>query len=186
MPLATQLDMLAAWGIRPNPAVEIPDLLLRFPEQAYERSPFKLLLTVLGDISAHEPFLPLSDNIWHLDAKCIGGPGDYAHVARRMAALAGDALPLANFSDSLDLRQGTAWLSFTLGEREFHWPAKVEEDWIDPNILSRFVALLDSQDTDRRFTLLDFPGRDCLIGCSTPAQFKQLRKSTGLTFEWLA
>ena len=87
--------------------------------------------------------------------------------------------------DEFDWRQGVAWLGFTLQGREFRWPAKIEERWIDPTILSRFVALLDQQDTPLRFTGLDLGGQDCLIGCTTDEQFAALRHRTGLDFEWL-
>jgi len=108
-------------------------------------------------------------------------------VAQRMASLARieDVLPIEAVSDEFDWRRGAAWLSFTLRGREFRWPAKIEERWIDPNILSRFVVLLAEQDTDLRYTGLDLGGQDCLIGCSTDAQFSALRKLTGLEFERL-
>ena len=78
-----------------------------------------------------------------------------------------------------------AWLDFRLLGREFRWPARIEERWIDANILSRFVGLLAEQDSELRFTGLDLGGQDCLIGCATDEQFNALRKHTGLDFEWL-
>jgi hypothetical protein len=161
------------------------ELLARHGEREYETSPFKLLLAVLGTESQEPPCLPLSDHLWHMRAECIGGRGDYVKVAQRMAALNGSALPIEGVHDEFDWRQGVAWLSFTMRGREFRWPAKIEERWIDPNILSRFVALLDELDTDLRFTGLDLGGQDCLIGCATDEQFTALRKLTGLELEWL-
>jgi len=183
--LYAQLDVLAECGIAPNQGVGPAELLARYGEREYETSPFKLLLSVLGTESQEPPCLPLSDNVWHMRAECIGGREDYAKVAKRMAALAGAALPIESVHDEFDWRQGVAWLGFGLRGREFRWPAKIEERWIDPNILSRFVALLDDQDTDLRFTGLDLGGQDCLIGCATDDQFTALRKRTGLEFEWL-
>jgi hypothetical protein len=61
----------------------------------------------------------------------------------------------------------------------------VQEDWLDPQVMSNFAALLEDQDTEKRFTYLDLPGRECLIGCATPEQLAALRKTTGLDFEWL-
>jgi hypothetical protein len=118
-------------------------------------------------------------------AECIAGSGDYVKVAQRMAALAGTVLPLEGAHDAFNWRQGAAWLEFTLHGRAFRWPAKIEERWIDPNILSRFVALLDEQGSALRYTGLDLGGQDCLIGCATEEQFAMLRKRTGLEFEWL-
>ena len=106
-------------------------------------------------------------------------------VALGGLALAAGALPIESVHDEFDWRQGVAWLGFMLREREVRWPAKIEERWIDPNVLSRFVGLLDEQDTDLRFTGLDLGGQDCLIGCATKEQFHALRKLTGLELEWL-
>lgn len=183
--LYSQLDTLAECGIVPNDGVGPAELLARHGEREYETSPFKLLLSVLGSESAEPPRLPLSDNLWHMRAECTSGPGDYVKVAQRMATLAGATLPLEEVHDEFDWRQGVAWLGFTMRGDAFRWPAKIEERWIDPNILSRFVALLEEQDTALRFTGLDLGGQDCLIGCATDEQFVALRKRTGLEFEWL-
>ena len=161
------------------------DLLRLHGEREYETSPFKLLLTALGSESDDPPYLPMSDNVWHMHAECAAHGGDYVKVAQRMAALAAGALPLDGVHDEFDLRRGVAWLSFSLREEEFRWPAKIEERWIDPNILSRFAALLEAQDTDLRYICLDLGGQDCLLGCATGEQFSALRKLTGLAFEWL-
>ncbi len=183
--LYAQLDTLAECGVMPNPGVGPSELLARHSEREYETSPFKLLLSELGTESQEPPHSPLSDNVWHMRAECISGHGDYIKVAVRMAALAEDRLPIESIYDEFDWRQGVAWLGFTLHQHEYRWPARIEERWIDPNILSRFVALLDQQDTDCRFTGLDLGGQDCLIGCTTNQQFAALRKLTGLDIEWL-
>jgi hypothetical protein len=183
--LYAQLDTLAECGIAPNEGVGPAELLVLHGEREYETSPFKLLLSVLGTESHEPPCLPLSDNLWHMRAECISGRGDYVKVAQRMARLAAGNLPIEAVHDEFDWRQGVAWLGFTMLGREFLWPAKIEERWIDPNILSRFVALLDEQDCDLRFTGLDLGGQDCLIGCATEEQFADLRRRTGLEFEWL-
>lgn len=189
-PLVRQLETLAQCGICPNEGIGLETFLSTHPERAYERSPFKLLLEVLGDdteveVDGRLVRRPLSDNIWHFNAECIAGPGDYARIARRMATLAEAALPLCAISDEVDLR-GHAALSFRLGEREFRWQAKVTENWVDPTIMTLFVALLSQQNTEQRFVYLDLAGRESLIGCATPAQRKMLRQRTGLDFEWLA
>lgn len=185
MTLYSQLDALAECGIVPNDGVGPAELLSRHGEREYETSPFKLLLSVLGTESPGPPCLPLSDNLWHMRAECIAGSGDYVKVAQRMATLAGATLPLEAVHDEFDWRLGVAWLDFTLRGCAFRWPAKIEERWIDPNILSRFVGLLEEQTTTLRFTGLDLGGQDCLIGCATGEQFAALRKRTGLEFEWL-
>ncbi len=185
MTLYDQLDALAGCGIAPCDGVGPADLLRMYGERAYETSPFKLLLTALGSEADEPPHQPMSDNVWVMRAECAARGGDYVNVAHRMAALAGDALPLAEVQDEFDLRRGVAWLTFTLRGEPFRWPAKIEERWIDPNILSRFAALLEAQDTQLRYVCLDLGGQDCLIACATKEQFSALRTLTGLAFEWL-
>jgi hypothetical protein len=183
--LYDQLDTLADCGIVPREGVGPAELLVLHPERDYETSPFKLLLATLGVESEEPPYLPLSHNVWHMRAECAARGGDYVKVAHRMATLAASALPIEDVHDEFDLRRGVAWLSFTLRGEEYRWPAKIEERWIDPNILSRFAALLESQDSPLRYICLDLGGQDCLIACATDAQFAALRKRTGLSFEWL-
>ena len=185
MSLYDQLDTLAACGIVPREGIVPAELLRLNAERDYETSPFKLLLTALGTEGDEPPRLPMSDNVWHMHAECVARGGDYVKVAQRMATLAGDALPIESVRDQFYLHRGVAWLTFTLGGENVRWPAKIEERWIDPNILSRFAALLEAQDTDLRYICLDLGGQDCLIGCATDEQFSALRKLTGLTFEWL-
>lgn len=185
MPLERQLELLARCGVRPNPGVGLPELLARHSETQYEHSPFKLLLRVLGSTTETQPQSWLSDNIWLLDIECIAGPGDYVHVARRMAMLAGEALPIEEIQDGIDPLRSSAWLSFQLAGREIKWYANVEESWIDPGIMSNFASLLEAQATDKGFIYLDLPGKECLIGCASPEQFFALRKWSGLDFEWL-
>ena len=185
MLLGRQLEVLAICGVRPNRDVELADLLAGHSESEYERSPFRLLLCVLGGNSHREPYRPLSDDIWFLDVDCIAAPGDYVRVATRMATLAGGALPIRDVYDQIDLRQSSASLSFTLHGRPIRWHARIEEGWIDARIMSNFGELLEEQDTDERFTYLDLPGKECLIGHATPQGLATLRRETGLGFEWL-
>ena len=185
MSLYAQLDELAGCGIAPREGLGPGELLARHSDRDYETSPFKLLLSALGLDSEEPPYLPLSNSVWLMHADCVAHSGDYARVASRMAMLAAGALPIESIHDEFDLRRGVAWLSFTLRGEELRWPAKIEERWIDPMILSRFAVLLQAQTTDLRYTCLDMGGQDCLLGCATEAQFTALRKRTGLAFEWL-
>jgi hypothetical protein len=185
MSLYDQLDTLAVCGIIPREGIGPAELLRLNTERDYETSPFKLLLTALGTEGEEPPHFPMSDNVWHMHAECAARGGDYVKVAQRIAMLAGDALPIESVHDEFDLRRGVAWLTFKLRDEDFRWPAKIEERWIDPNILSRFALLLEAQDTNLRYICLDLGGQDCLLGCATDEQFSTLRKLTGLAFEWL-
>lgn len=184
MSLYAQLDQLERCGIVLNGGVGIADLLARCGERRYETDPFRQLLAVLGGETDTER-TPLCNALWHLRVDCIGGPGDYAHIAQRTAILAGGALTITGISDEFDWAAGVAWLRFRVGDEQVSWPARIREHWIDPGVFSRFVVLLEAQDTPRRFTYLDLGGQDALLGCATPQQFAELRRRTGLRFQWL-
>lgn len=181
--LYKQLDVLERCGITPNHGVEVAQLLAHYTEREYETSPFRRLLAALGSESADQA--PLSDNVWRLRVGCIAGPGDYTLVAQRMSLLTGGALPISDIREQFDMASGLVWLMFRLSAQEIRWPGRIREFWVDPVIFSRFAALLEAQDIDKRFTQLDLGGQYVLIGCSTPVQFTELRRWTGLPFEWL-
>jgi hypothetical protein len=185
MSLYAQLDELERCGIVPNAGVGPADLLARHSEREYEIHPFRLLLSVFGQESTAASYIPLSEHVWHLRVGSITGPGDYTRIAQRMSLLAQGALPITDMSDELDWAAGVVWLRFRLRNEQFDWPARLREHWIDPNLFSRFVVLLEAQDTPLRFTYLDLGGQDALLGCATLQQFAELRRRTGLSFQWL-
>ncbi len=185
MSLYAQLDELERCGIAPNPGVGVAELLAHYAERNYEKDPFRLLLTVLGGESSGPPHTLLSENVWHLRVGSIAGPGDYARIALRMAILAQGALPLTEIGDEIDYAAGIVWLRFRLADEQLSWPARIREHWIDPDLFSRFALLLETQDTSSQFTYLDLGGQDALLGCATPRQFAELRRRTGLRFQWL-
>ncbi len=185
-----QLRVLAECGIFLSASVT-PDLLLRsFSREQYEQDPYRLLLSVMGGepeygLQVEGEVEALSENIWHLDMECVEDDGAYVVVAERMALLAQGDLPLENIDDEVDLEEGEAWLSVTLDGHTYKWQPRVNEDWLDPSILSRLAGLLAARDTGRRFTYIDLGGQDCLIGCATEEQRACLESRTGLKVEWL-
>lgn len=185
IPLEEQLATLAECGIRLKPEFSIDTLLESFPREQYEESPYAGVVLRLGGELERGPWTPLSNNIWHLDTECIEAPGDYAHVAERMRDLAQGELPIENIRDRVDIENGDAWLEFEWNSEFIHWGARVDRDYIDPEILSKFCALLAEQDGQRRYTFQDLKGQDCLIGCATEEDLLKLRKRTGLKFTWL-
>ena len=100
-------------------------------------------------------------------------------------ALSGGELPLTDIQDEVDIEQNKAWLSFRLDGQEIRWEPKVNDDWIDAEILSDFAQLMKRRKTQKQLTYLDLKGQDCLIGCCTSEEFTQLKKVTGLNFVWL-
>jgi hypothetical protein len=190
VPLDEQLRVLADCGISLAPSVAIETLTRPFSRELYEKEPYRILLSAMGD-EADGEFQAgasgyLSDNIWHFDTECIEGDGSYAAIAQRMVELAQGDLPLENIEDVVDLEEGEAWLSFSLDGKAYKWTAKVDDGWVDPSIPPRFDELLAHRKSDRRFTYVNLGGQDCLIGCATPEQRASLEARTGLQVLWLS
>lgn len=189
VPLNEQLLVLAECGISLAASVT-PDVLTRsLSRESYEGEPYRLLLCIMGAETEAELHAGLatypSDNIWHFDTESIEDQGSYAAIAQRMAVLAQGDLPLERVEDYVDLEGEEAWLSFSLDGRPYKWHATVDDDWVDPSILTQFTELLDSRKTLKRFTYIDLAGQDCLIGCATSEQRAFLEFRTGLKVDWL-
>jgi hypothetical protein len=183
--LEEQIETLAACGIRLKPEFSVETLLESFPREKYEVSPYGGVMIRMGGELEREPWTPLSNNVWHLDAECIEDRGDYARIAERFRDLAQGELPIENIRDQVDIENGDAWLEFELNGKTIHWGARVQNDWIDPEMISNFCALLSGLKGQRRYTYFDLKGQDCLIGCATEEEVRKLRKETGIRFSWL-
>jgi hypothetical protein len=188
VPLERQLSTLASCGIRLAPSVSPQALTSSVNRESLEASPYRLLAVMGGEAETQEQVGETgyrSDNIWHFDTECVEDHDAYAAIARRLCTLAQGQLPLEEISDYVDVEAGEARLTFRLADREYRWEAKVNDDWVDPTILSRFAELLKTTGKDRRFTYIDLGGQDCLIGCATAEERKCLARETGLEVEWL-
>ncbi|HRQ97687.1 MAG TPA: hypothetical protein PK440_22335, partial [Candidatus Accumulibacter phosphatis] len=127
-----------------------------------------------------------SNNIWHLDTECIYGNGDYVYIMQRMSELAGGSLPLTEIEDYIDVEERKAWISFRFRTEQYKWQLKIDDDWIDWQIFTNLVHLLDSQTSYKRFTCIDIQGQDILIGFSTVDEMETLKARTGLKVDWLS
>jgi len=184
MSLEERLVALSECGIRMNPGLSVKESLVSFDRDEFEADGL-LVLTMLGSEVECEPEGRFCDSLWHFDTECIEDHGAYAAIAERMRLLAGRDLPITDIADYVNLEENRAWLSFRIGGAMTKWDARVQDDWVDPTILSRFAALLRGRDTGRAYTYLDLGGQDCLIGCASESQRRALREATGLKWEWL-
>ena len=183
--LEAQLADLAECGVSLRADRTADELLMSFPREEYEKTP-TLLIVMLGSEVEAEPWgRHFSDNVWHFDTEYIEDHGAYADIAQHMRILAGGALPLEDIKDYVDLEEGVAWLEFTLDGETYHWDATVNDDWVDPAILSRLAGLLVERDQGVRFTYLDLGGQDCVLGAATPQQLECLQAKCGVGFVWL-
>lgn len=185
IPLEEQYKTLNLCGIKLRAGITVEHLLASFDRETYEEEPYTLLLTFMGRELEVEPFEYASDDIWYFDTECIEDNNDYVRIAERLRDIAGDAFPLEEIKDYVDIDERKAWLSFRLDGKDYEWKASVADDWVDPQILSQIAQLFADRQAGKRFTYLDLGGQDCLIGCSTPDQLVKLADRTQLKFQWL-
>lgn len=183
--LEDQLSTLASCGIRLKQGIGTETLLKSFDMATFENEPYVPLLACMGAGEAEHGQI-ISANVWHFDTECIEDHGDYAAIAKRFRDISSGALPLENIEDFVDVSSGKASVSFLLKGKKYKWKAKINEDWVDPNILAKFAHLLKAADSGKQFTYLDLGGQDCIIGCCTPLQLSNLKTKTGLPFVWFS
>jgi len=181
--LEQQLENLGTCGIHLKTEFSVETLLKEFAREKFEERPYAGAVISIAGVAATGA--PLSNNLFHLDTECIEDTGSYARIAERMRDLAQGDLPIENIRDHVDHANGDAWVAFELGGETIEWHARVKDDWIDPEILSNFCALLKAQNASRGYTYFDLKGQDCIIGCATEDELRGLRKMTGMNFTWL-
>ena len=100
-------------------------------------------------------------------------------LEQKLAVLAGGGFRLAEPFTGDDLLE--AWLSFSFQGRDIKIPCEVTDDWVDPNVFSRFVELLAQSDPSKIYVSYDLGGQDCLLGCVAKEDLTRLNRG-GIRF----
>ena len=183
--LEEQLERLGEFGITLNQGMTVDDLLISFPRQSYESEPYQLLLTMLGGEKEEEPYERISDHIIYLDTECIENKGDYVKIAEMIDKLTGGELGLKDLEDEIETASGKARLSFKIEDKSYEWHATVNDDWLDPHILTKFAQLFLERGMEGRLCCHYFEGQDQLLLYIKPEQLDKLNQLTKLKFNWL-
>ena len=174
--LEQKLEVLSRCGLTLADPFTPEDLLSSWDRKDFEQPGYDLTLVGLGMTEERRPWRNHCVNLWHFDTECITDLGDYKQIVERMAEMTRGSLPLENTQDYVDLETQEAWFSFTFRGRQIKVECTVEDDWVDTNIFTRFVELLDEADADKIYIYYDLGGQDCIIGCVTKAQLKELNR----------
>lgn len=182
--LESQLRTLAASGINLNPGRTVDDLLISFPREKYESSPYDLLFMMLGfEVESRPSGRHFTDSVYSFDAECIEDNGDYRAQLRPLTRIAGGDLPIEDIRDAIDVDAGLARIELTLDGRTHTFEPTIDNDWFDPAVVSWLDALLTSRGSTRRYFILDNPGHQNLVVlCTTVHNITTLVKATGLRF----
>lgn len=183
--VAEGLAALEQHGISKRPDVPLDDILFSTGGSAEDSTDYVSLLCTLGGECERGDGHLMSDDIWHFDTECIYEEGDYVSIVERLQRMSKGALALSAFVDHVDTEASEAWLEFDFQGTRIHWDLKVNDDWVDESVFTRFVRLFASAPSEARFIYGDLGGQDCLIGFATEAQRRALSTLTGIKFEWL-
>ncbi len=182
--LERKLAILSESGLSLAPPFTVQDLLASWPRDEYEKSGFTMALVGLGMTEEQPPWRDHCVNVWHFDTECIEDEGSYIRIAQRMTVMTQGALVIDNVQDKVDIEAGVASLSFDHAGKAVHLDLKVNDDWVDPAVLSLFVGLLAASDPSKVFLHLDLQGQDCILACVSRDQFATLL-TVGITFQLL-
>ncbi len=180
--LEKQLEALAGCGFRLNPEIGVAELLISYDRASYEGSPYRLLIFRMGGVVEEEPFdRVISNDVWVFDMECIGGPGAYVTIARRLEALAAGP-SLKKLRDHVDLLGREGWLEYTVAGQPRHHKFEVDDDWADLMVLSYLADDLETK--DRHFFSYQ-TGQQLLLMCKSEAEVAGLRELTGYELDRL-
>lgn len=140
--IEAQIASLAKAGLIVNAGVVEADLTTFHSRADLERKPFAGLVEVLGIEIEREPFTPICDRLWMCDFECIEDHGAYRDVLQRLERMTGGALKLSGIEDHVDVEGGKAWVEFAFRGGRTRWDLRVEDDWLDPQVLFKYDALL--------------------------------------------
>ena len=140
--IEAQLAALAKAGLVVNPGVAESDLTTFHSRAEMEKKPYAGLVEVLGIELEHEPFTPICDRLWMCDFERIEDHGAYKSVLERLERMTGGALELTGVADYVEIDEEKAWVEFDRGGKRTHWELRIQDDWLDEQVLRRYGALL--------------------------------------------
>lgn len=179
--LEDKLATLKSCGIALAPSYTIRDLLQDDDRQSFEKPGFDSLLITLG-ASEEEPERKLAINVWYFDTETIYENGDYKLIAERLAEMTQGSLLLQDVKDHVDCNERRAWVSFRFKGRPMKMNLKVNGDWVDPTIFTKFVELLNESDPSKIYLYYDLGGgQDCVLSCVKKTEFDCLQNQ-GIKF----
>lgn len=182
IPIEDQLAQLTRHGVTLATGVTLADVA-RLPERAtLVGAGYRATLCALGAERRDGQGRPLflSNDVWFFDSACIQGPGDYAHVVARLAAMLPQEFAARDIADSVAIEEWRASVSFQIGETRLHWTQRVMDTWIDETILLRINQMIADPDQARHLWQVPLDGQHRLIVAATTADARRLAQNCRL------
>jgi hypothetical protein len=176
-----QLDNLIKLGIKLNTGISKKDILQIHETMGYNRQPYKILYTELGNENEDGAFV--SDNCWHFDYEYIEDHGAYVSIIKNLEKLSHGDLKFENIKDFVDIDEELAWVSFDINGDSYKWTLEVNDDWTDETLFSKVQALAKKYKTKGKFNQCII-GQSSVISYMDNSQFEEFNKVTNLNIEW--
>ena len=101
----------------------------------------------------------ISDQGWNFDFEALSGPGDYAAALQPIVDIVRQPALVTDLSDDFDIRKQTCTVSYTINGQPRELVARVNNDWVDENLMSDFLADLETHAAgDNHFCFLETGG----------------------------
>ena len=184
--LDTQMDTFRELGFVLNSGTSMSDVDRWDGMEDFEKDPYSLLYSTLGQTIEREPWTPLTDRCWDFDTEAIEDHGAYVEIMNNMERITRGELKFENLKDYVDVEEETAWVSFSIGGGDYKWDLKIDDDWADPELFTKLVVITEKFKTEGRFTYFDTGGQNAVIGYETPENRGALNAATGLEIDWLS
>lgn len=154
-------------------------------DRSIEEDPYRMLYMYLGGETSKEPWTPLTDRVWDFDTEAIEDHGAYVEIMRNLERISRGEMKFDSLKDYVDVEEGVAWVSFSVGGKSYKWDLKVDDDWVDPGLFTKVVEVTKALGTKGRYTYFNTGGQNAVIGYETPESRIAIVKATGLKIEWL-
>ncbi len=154
--LQSQIRQLELAGVRMAPGRTVNELIGHLDRRRYIEDPYGELLAAYAD--------GISDQGWNFDFEALSGPGDYAAALQPIVDIVRQPDLVTNLSDDFDIRKQTCTVSYTINGQSRELTARVNNDWVDENLMSDFLADLESHAAgDAHFCFLETGGNYTLF-----------------------
>lgn len=179
--LEKQLEQLAHCGVHLNPGFTEDDLMAFDDRAEMEANPYRGLVEALASDIEREPYTPTTNSLWLCDYERVEDHGAYVEILERLELMTGRALGLTSIEDFVDVEEGVAWVEFNRNGSRTRWDAEVDNDWMDPDVIVKYDALLKEVSGGLRIysNHTDY-GQAALFAAFDANQFKLFKKLSAI------
>lgn len=180
-----QIETFKNLGFKLNRGISVSDIDRWGGKREFEERPYMMLYITLGQTIEQEPWTRLTDRVWDFDVEAIEDHGAYVEIIRNLERISRGELKFENPKDFVDIENEKAWVSFSVGGKNYKWNLTVDNDWADTTLFTKVVELTRTLKTKGRYTYFNTGGQNAVIGYETPEARDAIIKATGLKIEWL-